>query len=91
MCLFRLNGYVIVVFGSIAKELNVRLAMGSLLAICLAICFVIIGCTPAVIRGDSVCALCPMGRTPAMLVFGEARALSCEVLVVSGLKISISL
>ena len=79
MCLFRLNGYVIVVFGSIAKELNVRLAMGSLLAIC----FVIIGCTPAVIRGDSVCALCPMGRTPAMLVFGEARALSCEVLVVS--------
>ena len=69
MCLFRLNGYVNVVFGtdrgSIAKELNVRLAMGSLLAIC----FVIIGCTPAGIRGDSV--------------FGEVRALSCEVFVVS--------
>ena len=68
MCLFRLNGYVIVVFGSIAKgiakELNVRLAMGSLL-----------GCTPAGIRGDSV--------------FGEVRALSCEVFVISGLKISI--
>ena len=65
MCLFRLNGYVIVVFGSIAKgiakELNVRLAM----------CFVIIGCTPA------------------ELVFGEVRALSCEVFVVSWLKISI--
>ena len=66
MCLFRLNGYVNVVFGtdrcfgSIAKELNVRLAMGSLLAIC----FAIIGCTPAV------------------LVIGEVRALSCEVLVV---------
>ena len=84
MCLFRLNGYVIVVFGSIAKGIaKVRLAMGSLLAICLAICFVIIGCTPAVMRGDSVCALCPMGRTPAMLMFGEARALSCEVFVVS--------
>ena len=41
MCLFRLNGYVIVVFGTdrggIAKELNVRLAMGSLLAICFVI------------------------------------------------------
>ena len=75
MCLFRLNGYVIVVFGStakgIAKELNVRLPMGSLLAIC----FVIIDCTPAGIRGDSV--------------FGEVRALSCEVFVISGLKISI--
>jgi len=83
MCLFRLNGYVIVVFGTdrggIAKELNVRLAMGSLLAIC----FVIIGCTPAVLRGDSLCVLCLMGCTPAVLVFGEVRALFCEVLVVS--------
>ena len=84
---FGMNGYSVddvnVIFGiclgSIAKELNVRLAMGSLLAIC----FVIIGCTPAVLRGDSLCVLCLMGCTPAILVFGAVRALSCEVLVVS--------
>ena len=79
---FGINGYFVddvnFVFGSIAKELNVRLAMGSLLAIC----FVIIGCTPAVLRGDSLCVLCLMGCTPAILVFGAVRALSCEVLVV---------